>query len=131
MVLKWPIKAILGAVIGRGGVTRFFHKNAADSLLGVTTGQIQNSKVKRHSNLLLIAESSQSRCSPGEIVRPESTELNPPQKTHNTTWRFMGSYKWGYTSLNMGYNYSYPTYITPFVTTHEPPSRENERVCYA
>ena len=26
------------------------------------------------------------------------------------TWRFMGSYKWGYKSPNMGYNYSYPTY---------------------
>ena len=26
------------------------------------------------------------------------------------TWRFMGSYKWGYTSPNMGYTYSYPTY---------------------
>ena len=22
----------------------------------------------------------------------------------------MGTYKWGYKSLNMGYNYSYPTY---------------------
>ena len=22
----------------------------------------------------------------------------------------MGSYKWGYKSRNMGYNYSYPTY---------------------
>ena len=26
------------------------------------------------------------------------------------TWRFMGSYKWGYKSPNMGYKYSYPTY---------------------
>ena len=25
-------------------------------------------------------------------------------------WRFMGSYKWGYKSLNMGYNCSYPPY---------------------
>ena len=24
--------------------------------------------------------------------------------------RFMGSYKWGYKSPNMGYKYSYPTY---------------------
>ena len=31
-----------------------------------------------------------------------------PQST--LTWRFMGSYKWGYKSRNMGYNYSYPTY---------------------
>ena len=28
----------------------------------------------------------------------------------NSTWRLMGSYKWGYKSPNMGYNYSYPTY---------------------
>ena len=25
------------------------------------------------------------------------------------TWKFMGSYKWGYKYPNMGYNYSYPT----------------------
>ena len=35
----------------------------------------------------------------------------------------MGSYKWSYKSLNMGYNYSYATY-KPLITTHEPPSRE-------
>ena len=29
------------------------------------------------------------------------------------TWRFMGSYMWGYKSPNMGYNYSYPTYDYP------------------
>ena len=29
---------------------------------------------------------------------------------HIRTWRFMGSYKWGYKSPNMGYKYSYPTY---------------------
>ena len=28
----------------------------------------------------------------------------------NPTWRFMGSYKWGYKPLNMGYNYSYSAY---------------------
>ena len=38
------------------------------------------------------------------------------------TWRFMGSYEWGYKSPNMGYKYSDPTY-NPTVTTHEPPSR--------
>ena len=27
-----------------------------------------------------------------------------------TTWRFMGTYKWGYKSPNVGYKYSYPTY---------------------
>ena len=37
------------------------------------------------------------------------------------TWRFMGSYKWGYKSPNMGYNYGYPNY-NPLITTHEPPS---------
>ena len=26
------------------------------------------------------------------------------------TWRFMGSYKWGYKSLYIGYNHSSPTY---------------------
>ena len=25
----------------------------------------------------------------------------------------MGSYKWAYKSLNMGYNYGYPTYKPP------------------
>ena len=28
----------------------------------------------------------------------------------NPTWRFMGSYKYGYKSPNRAYNYSYPTY---------------------
>ena len=37
-------------------------------------------------------------------------------------WKFMGSYKWGYKSPNVGYNYS-PLLITPLLTTHEPPSR--------
>ena len=51
----------------------------------------------------------------------------------------MGSYKWGYTSTNMGYKHSYPTYnpaqnytrtdpfqggrlITLLISTREPPS---------
>ena len=39
----------------------------------------------------------------------------------------MGSYK-GYKSTNMGYSYNgyqdtQPTYIPPFIATHEPPSR--------
>ena len=34
----------------------------------------------------------------------------------------MGSYKWSYKSLNMVYNYSYPTYKPTYKTTHEPPS---------
>ena len=34
----------------------------------------------------------------------------------------MGSYKWGDKSLNMGSNYSNPTYIALLITTHEPPS---------
>ena len=34
----------------------------------------------------------------------------------------MGSYKWSYKSPNIGYNYSYPTYLTLLITTHEPPS---------
>ena len=37
----------------------------------------------------------------------------------------MGSYKWGYKSPKMGYNYSHPTYNrTYIITTHEPPSIE-------
>ena len=35
---------------------------------------------------------------------------DPPQ----TTWRFMGSYNWGYKSPNMGYTYGYPTYNPNF-----------------
>ena len=34
--------------------------------------------------------------------------LTKGQKT--AAWRFMGSYKWGYKSPNMDYNYDYPTY---------------------
>ena len=30
-----------------------------------------------------------------------------------STWRFMGSYKWGYKPPNMGYKCSYPTYNYP------------------
>ena len=39
------------------------------------------------------------------------------------TWRFMGSYKWGYKSPNMGYTIVI-LLITPLTTTHEPPSME-------
>ena len=35
---------------------------------------------------------------------------------------FMGSYKWGYKSPNMGYKYIVTLLITPLITTHEPPS---------
>ena len=35
--------------------------------------------------------------------------------------RFMDSYKWSYKSPNIGYNYSYPAYYNPTMTTHEPP----------
>ena len=38
------------------------------------------------------------------------------------TWRFMGSYKWGYKSPNMGY------FVTPLITTHEPRSRGSRRL---
>ena len=38
------------------------------------------------------------------------------------TWRFMGSYKWGYTSDNYTYN-PIRGLISPLITTHEPPSR--------
>ena len=36
------------------------------------------------------------------LVSPES---------HGFTWRFMGSYRWGYGSPNMGYKYSYHTLL--------------------
>ena len=40
-----------------------------------------------------------------------------------STWRFMGSYKWGHKSPNMGYNmYIVALPITLLITTHEPPS---------
>ena len=32
-------------------------------------------------------------------------------------------YKWGYMSADMGYDYSYPTYI-PIITTYEPPGNQ-------
>ena len=38
------------------------------------------------------------------------------------SWGFVGSYKWGFKSPNMGHKYGYPTY-NPLITTHEPPSR--------
>ena len=31
-----------------------------------------------------------------------------------STWRFSGSYKWGYKPPNMGYNYSYLTYNSTY-----------------
>ena len=34
----------------------------------------------------------------------------PPVQGLRGTWRFMGSYKWGYKSPNLGYKYCYPTY---------------------
>ena len=45
----------------------------------------------------------------------------------------MDSYKWGYKSPNMGYNYGYPVtlLITPLITTHEPPSRVIRRDDFA
>ena len=43
--------------------------------------------------------------------------------TNPATWRFMGSYKWGYKSKILGYKYSYLTYSPTYnTTTHEPPS---------
>ena len=37
-----------------------------------------------------------------------------------TIWRFMGSYKWDYNSPNKG---NVTLFITPLITTHEPPSK--------
>ena len=43
-----------------------------------------------------------------------------------TTWRFMGSYKWGYKSPHMSCKYNYPTYnpTYKYPWAHEPPSRQ-------
>ena len=39
------------------------------------------------------------------------TLASPFCENLDSTWRFMGSYKWGYKARNMGYNYTYnPTY---------------------
>ena len=35
----------------------------------------------------------------------------------------MGSYKYGYKSPNMGYNYIATLLIAPLISAHEPPSR--------
>ena len=39
-----------------------------------------------------------------------------------STWRFLGSYKWGYKSLNMVITV-HILLITLLITSHEPPSR--------
>ena len=39
-----------------------------------------------------------------------------------STWRFMGSYKWGYISGVTIVVAHIKGLITPFITTHEPPS---------
>ena len=40
----------------------------------------------------------------------KSFAFTPMRKASAPTWRFMGSYKWGYKSTNMGDSSSYPTY---------------------
>ena len=42
--------------------------------------------------------------------------------TLNPTWRFMGSYKWGYKSPNKAYTSILTLLKTLLITTHEPPS---------
>ena len=49
----------------------------------------------------------------GKFLRLDTEDANIPRQflpkaTHPS--RFMGSYKWGYKSPNMGYKYIYPTY---------------------
>ena len=37
-----------------------------------------------------------------------------PVGVDRLTWRFMGSYKWGYKSANKGYKYGYLTYNSTY-----------------
>ena len=39
-----------------------------------------------------------------------ASEVRAKSRSPGCTWRFMGSYMWGYESPNMDYKYSYPTY---------------------
>ena len=41
---------------------------------------------------------------------PGLSTVSSTIQVRSDTWRFMGSYKWGYKSPNVGYNYSYLTY---------------------
>ena len=53
------------------------------------------------------------------FVWPKQTSLSKVQ----LTWRFMGSYRWGYKSPNRVTSIA-TLLITLLITTHEPPSRE-------
>ena len=48
-------------------------------------------------------------CSGIRTTRRQSSCALTSWRGPDHTWRFMGSYKWGYKSPNMGYNYNYPT----------------------
>ena len=52
-----------------------------------------------------------------------ATALSRPAKqtlSSNSTWRFMGSYKWGY---KLSVIIMATLLITPLITTHEPPKQ--------
>ena len=51
-----------------------------------------------------------------------STQAAPRTYVLRSTWRFMGSYNWGYKSPNMGYTYKVTRLITLLITTNKPPS---------
>ena len=53
---------------------------------------------------------------PGPFVIFQDFMRGQASFTAKPAWRFTGSYKWGYKSPNMGYNYSYPTY-NPLIPT--------------
>ena len=57
------------------------------------------------------SESSPYRIPTNSLHNPlPHSLLRTRQYSGTYTWRFMGSYMGGYTSPNVGYNYSYPTY---------------------
>ena len=45
------------------------------------------------------------------FVLPARTDMGStrPKRLRGSTWRLVGSYKWGYKSRNMSYKYSCPT----------------------
>ena len=59
-------------------------------------------------HLTLLAETKPYPLFPCQ-VRMENADLKAEFGGFHT-WRFMGSYKWGYKSLNTSYNHSSPTY---------------------
>ena len=51
---------------------------------------------------------------PSPLARRKAQKRGQQEKPSHLTWRFMGSYKWGSKSPNIGYNYSYPSSNPPY-----------------